>query len=524
MSDTSLKKRTIFICVAITSFWLVMTVQLVRREALLPGLPTGKIGIAAAITPGVPFKEQWMGIYYEDEKVGYSNTIVNKSGGSRDPGYTVRNTTYMALMFVDNPIKVHFEGVLRTDEDFRMRNFRSTIRSVGHKIRIDGRMEEDTLFLEVLSGNKVFRKKEKVGKDINLSNSLTPLLYLPNLEVGVTYSLNILDPFSFATKKAKITVTGMEPFEYEGKEIEVFVVETKYEGLLFTAWITESGDVLKEATPLGWTLIRADRKIVEDFKDDAIEFRQDIARLVAVPSDVRVEEPEKTFKSEIYISGIELDLFKLEGAGRHLVDPEKGLVQIEARRPDLTSVLNLPITDDALADFLEPTMLIQSDDEDIRELATLIAGDEKNSLAVAERINEWVFDNVSKKITFSLPSAVEVLDTREGDCNEHTALFVALARAAGIPSKTAIGLVYHKGSFYYHAWPEVYVGQWVAMDPTFGQPVADAMHVKLLEGELDQQSKLIQVIGKIKLSIKTYSYPPPDANETWETEEAEDAA
>ncbi len=74
----------------------------------------------------------------------------------------------------------------------------------------------------------------------------------------------------------------------------------------------------------------------------------------------------------------------------------------------------------------------------------------------------------------SLPSAAEVLRTRVGDCNEHTALFVALARAAGLPARIAVGLVYLRGGFYYHAWPEVYVeergrGLWLPVDPTLNQ-------------------------------------------------------
>jgi hypothetical protein len=524
----SLKTRKILICIAITIFWLVMSAKLVRREILLPGVPSGRFGIAATLAPGVPFKEQWMGIYYEDQKVGYSNTIVSKVGGTEAPGYTIRNNTYMVVSLLDTPLKVHFDGILRTDEDFKMRDFRSTLKSAGHKIRIDGRMEGDALFLEILSGGRVFKKKEIVGSDMNLSNSLTPLLYLPNLEVGVTYSLNILDPLSFSTKKAKVTVKGMEPLEYQGKLVDTYVVETEYGGLIFTAWVTEGGDVLKEATPMGWTLIREDRKVAEDFRTDANEFRRDITKLATVSSDVRIDDPQNTYMTEIFISGIDLDLFELEGAGQSLIDPEKGLVRIEARRPDPAKVLDLPITDENFAKFLTSSLLVQSDDPEIMKLAARIAGEEKNSLAVAERINEWVFDNVEKKITFSLPSAVEVLETLEGDCNEHTALFVGLARAAGIPTRTAIGLVYHRGRFYYHAWPEVYVGEWTKMDPTFGQAVADATHVKLLEGEFEQQAKLTLALGKIKLNIKSYSYPPPDkpvaetSGEAKETQEAKE--
>jgi hypothetical protein len=404
-------------------------------------LPTGTAGIAATLTQDVSYKEQWMGIYYEGEKVGYSSTTVTRTGGEQASGYIILNKAFMVITLLDNPLKVNFEGVLRTDADFRMRSFKSELKSAGHEIRIDGEREGDTLSLSVLSGDRVFRKESKIGADLNLSNTLTPLLYLPNLEPGVTYSLDILDPLSFSTNRAKITIAGMETFEYGGKEIEVYVVETEYEGLAFTAWVTESGDVLKEATPLGWTLLREDRDVARDFRADAGAFTHDVAKLVSVASDVRIEEPEKTRKSEIYITGVDLSLFSLEGAGQRLIDPETGLIRIEKRRPDAGRSLPIPMTDDSLAEFLAESLLIQSEDSRIRETAARIAGDETNSLIVAERINQWVFDNVRKKITFSLPSAVEVLDSREGDCNEHTTLYVALARAAGVPSKTAIGLV-----------------------------------------------------------------------------------
>jgi transglutaminase-like putative cysteine protease len=73
-----------------------------------------------------------------------------------------------------------------------------------------------------------------------------------------------------------------------------------------------------------------------------------------------------------------------------------------------------------------------------------------------------------------VPVAAEVLRRMSGDCNEHTALYVALARAAGIPSRVALGLVYEDGFFCYHAWPEIYAGRWIAVDPTLGQFPADA--------------------------------------------------
>ena len=127
--------------------------------------------------------------------------------------------------------------------------------------------------------------------------------------------------------------------------------------------------------------------------------------------------------------------------------------------------------------------------------------------ARAERLMREVNQLVEKKPTVSLPSALEVLRTKVGDCNEHTVLFVALARAQGIPARINVGLVYVRGAFYYHAWPEVYLdegngrGMWLPVDPTFNQFPADATHVRLARGGLDQQTAILPLIGRVKMTV-----------------------
>ncbi len=121
----------------------------------------------------------------------------------------------------------------------------------------------------------------------------------------------------------------------------------------------------------------------------------------------------------------------------------------------------------------------------------------------AVAIHDWVYTHIKKLPVMSVPSALEVLESREGDCNEHTVLFVALARAAGVPSRAAVGLVWSEAlnAFGYHAWPEVYVGHWIPMDPTFGQQLADATHIKLLDGSLDKWPQLLPYLGRIRIEV-----------------------
>ena len=125
----------------------------------------------------------------------------------------------------------------------------------------------------------------------------------------------------------------------------------------------------------------------------------------------------------------------------------------------------------------------------------------------AERLTRYVNSIIEKKLTVSLPSAREVLRTRVGDCNEHTVLYVAMARAAGLPARIAVGLVYVRGAFYYHAWPEVYIeegagrGLWLPVDPTLNEFPADATHVRLARGGLEKQTAILPLIGRLKLEV-----------------------
>ena len=77
----------------------------------------------------------------------------------------------------------------------------------------------------------------------------------------------------------------------------------------------------------------------------------------------------------------------------------------------------------------------------------------------------------------------------------------ALARSAGIPCRIEAGLVYLKGRFYYHAWNIMYLGQWITVDPVFGQLPADVSHLRFATGSPEQQLDIMGIIGKIKLTV-----------------------
>ena len=89
-----------------------------------------------------------------------------------------------------------------------------------------------------------------------------------------------------------------------------------------------------------------------------------------------------------------------------------------------------------------------------------------------------------------------------GDCNEHAALFAALARNVGIPTRVVAGVTFYDEAFYYHAWNEVCLDDiWYSVDTTKNQFPADLSHIKFVEGETSEQVRIAALLGKLQIEI-----------------------
>jgi transglutaminase-like putative cysteine protease len=153
-------------------------------------------------------------------------------------------------------------------------------------------------------------------------------------------------------------------------------------------------------------------------------------------------------------------------------------------------------------DLVAATPTIDADHPAIVRLAREVAGDLTGRYAAAVRLAEHVNRRLEKAYGVSQDRASDVLAAGRGDCTEHSVLFVALARALGIPARQVHGLVYARyedaqDALYWHAWAEVQSGgEWIAIDPTFGQPVADATHLALGAGT---QVDTVGLLGALRV-------------------------
>lgn len=157
--------------------------------------------------------------------------------------------------------------------------------------------------------------------------------------------------------------------------------------------------------------------------------------------------------------------------------------------------------------YLRATPSVQSDDAAIRALARQIVGDTKDAREAATRLGGWVHDNLRATYGADASTATGVLAQKAGDCTEHTLLFTALARAAGIPTRQVGGVMYSDTPapmFGWHAWAEIHDGRgWISVDPTWRQVRVDPTHVLLSVGDDDGGEDLswVNVVGALKIRV-----------------------
>jgi hypothetical protein len=182
---------------------------------------------------------------------------------------------------------------------------------------------------------------------------------------------------------------------------------------------------------------------------------------------------------------------------------DKTRVTLLAVGPDPKKLSKLPLAEDPkLAPELKSTLAVESADPKIIATARQIVGGEKDAYLAAKKIVAWVGRHMEKDYGASADRATDVLRQMKGDCTEHSLLAEALLRASGIPARRIDGLVYVMNedgvpALYWHEWVEAYVGTWTQLDPTFGEPVADATHFAVGE---EGNAEITPLIGQLKVS------------------------
>lgn len=478
-----------FIKLTILLFWVVMLSLLVERTYLRPSTV---IALDVITEEGVKAGDDWSGIYQQGRKIGYAHTRILPEADT----YHIMEESELDFLVLGARQRVKTVINSYTTRNFLLKYFDFTMQSDMSSMQIKGAVVGKQLILDIVSSGQTRSQRIRLKETPYLSPNIKPALILLGLEAGKKYRFPLFNPATMNIEEASVTVEIKERIKVGDTEQTVYKLKETFQGLEAYAWVTEDGDTIKEESPLGYVLLK--ESMAEAVKRDKKGPAVDIVSLVMIRSDA-VESAAQTRYLKAKIAGAPLQGFDLDGHRQRLVGDT-----VEIQVSDDQPGYDLPYAGKDRNEWLQATALIQSDDKKIKDQAARILINEKSAHEAVKKLNNWIYTAIQKKPVVSIPSALEVLAQRVGDCNEHTTLFTALARSAGIPTRMAAGIVYLRNGFYYHAWPEVWLGQWTAVDPTFNQFPADATHIRFVTGDLDRQSEILKLVGKLKVKVLEY--------------------
>ncbi|MCD4849101.1 MAG: transglutaminase-like domain-containing protein [Candidatus Aegiribacteria sp.] len=427
------------------------------------------------------------------DDVGYMELDVQELGTD---SLLITQSISWNMILMGNPRDIEMSMTAVTDRTFDLGHMEMLMSDGSAEISITAVRRDSLLLTEIGTAGRIIENSTVVPED-----------YLPVLadlacasmewEVGQERTFQSFDPASGMILSAKALCVEFENVSLLGDTVNAAKLEISQMGTRNSVWVYRGQIVREYEAGLGMDMTR----VPPDQSGDVVATR-DLYEVFAV-SSTHISNPRSTgtrvflLEGDIDWTNFQLDIPSVQTASGCTVTVSTGL-------PD-NSLPYPPSIPEELEEYVLPEAMIQSDDSLIIEKALILTDGCEDSWEAARRISSFVDGAVENSPTISLPSAVDVMENLRGDCNEHTILTVALARAAGLPARICAGIVYLDGSFGYHAWPVIWVGEWVKMDPTFGQYAADATHIILATGDLESQYVVNSAIGR--LSVRELETP-----------------
>lgn len=441
----------------------------------------------------------WYGIYNKDVKVGYLKSTFGREKGPNGTIYKMQlsGTIQIPSQVVDDEMKINMVATFNTQPPFSMTCFSEKMiqkndvaetkiikTSKGYEARITQGRETRTHMIGALEYS--LKDYTAVQRWITHDPKEGAKIKYPYLNFE---SLTLKENTSRIMGIHKTIVSGVETSYYN-------VVTTGFDGLEVQEKFGADGRAYRIF--LGGVFeCRLEPKSLATHIDRTIN----LFLRNTVPVNRHLGDSEKVVLLKLSLdntSGALLDNAPGQSVTNEPVDDSvivtinaKGIPHVKADKKEIKK--NLAATIDIPADH--PAII---------GLANDAVGDAGTNSEKLRRLVKFVYDYIEDDYTINPLTVMDIIKKKKGDCSEHSKLFATMARAMGIPCRTVGGLVYLGDEFQefgLHAWNEVVIdGIWIPVDPTWGQILIDATHIRF-SVDISKEWEILAVIPKMKIEV-----------------------
>jgi len=471
--------------IVIVIIWVALFAMLLDRDYFIKTLDTREAEVLQKDR-----EESFSGVYFNKERIGYVKNRLVKDDAVN--GYRLIQEAYLVLNILEESHPVRMIVHADLDRTLLLRRFDFELSSPFYSMRAEGTVAGSTVNFTLTTGKERIKDSVRLAEPPFLSTNRRSYLLSENLQVGDKLKIPYFDPISLSGKDTVLEYKGYDKVLIKGRIYRLHHFTESFSGMKIDSWLDDTGKVIKEESPAGFIFIAEPEFKATDIKTTGREILSSVS--------VKVE------------GAMPQDYLKRSKLSYRLSYPEEAEVEIDLDRQELVDGVLTVTREEIPADSAEPcdgpkeklapTPYVQSSNKLISDLTGKLVDDGMSAITKVRILAGWVYDNLEKRPVLGIPDAITTLRTRRGDCNEHAALFAAMARNIGIPTRIVAGVTFHEGAFYYHAWNEVCMdGSWLSLDTTKNEIPADVTHIKFVEGETEEQIKIGALLGRLKIEV-----------------------
>lgn len=441
---------------------------------------------------------EWMGLYMKGKKIGYDYEEMLPLG----KGYLFRKRMYMRITLMGQQQDITTIIDSKTDSDYFLKSLSFSLKTAAIEVAADCSVDHDVMTIDLKGQGGETRQEINMHGPVLSSDGIVMSIVRDGFGKS-EYSFHIFDPTVQQELPVHVKVLGKETRTIMNSPVDTIKLEVSIKDMKETMWVTPQGETVEEISPLGFSAVLEPKTVAltKGWGNEPVDL---IASTAIRAQGITVANPAGVRHMDAYLSGMTgpesaLQSFAFQKRQGNLVivntPADIGTYHLPYRGGKGAQALSAK-------EYLGSSSIINTDNPEIAAAAKKILHGETDARKAVELLNQWVNAHVRDSFMVALPRSIDLLKDPRGDCKAHTILFTALARAAGIPTKMAMGVVMMSdGYFYYHAWPLVYLNGWVPVDPTLGEFPADATHIILASGDLSNWMDILGVVGRLKIDI-----------------------
>jgi hypothetical protein len=474
----------------------------------------GALCLWAGVAPaGEILRERWESAYIGSDRIGYFHTVTRQTDAGGKPVIHTRQHGKLTIQRFGQKMGMETVSDFFELPDGRLYATSSQSQIASEVTRSQGALVGPGKFQVTIDskGSKVqetiawpgqvlgpYAQEESLRqKQLAPGEKRTFRTFLPEL--------NVLSQRTLLAKERKRTplMDGVD------RELLEVVETTDTAPIESSLWMDAEGEAIKMSMPLAGFQMTTYRATREQALAEAGAGTTDLGYQTLVKPDKPVPHAHSLSTATYRLRFSDLAAADAIPPSPHqkIVSREGNslVVQLRRARPE-----NRPAPSPG-PEFLESNSYIQPDNPKIQAVVDEVTKGYEDPWEKGMLLEAWVDGHMTNQdFSIGFASSNEIIETRRGDCTEHAVLLAALCRAAGIPARVAMGLVYleQPASFGYHMWTEVFVGgDWYALDGTIGQGSIGAGHIKIADGSLkgvDANSTFLpifKVIGKLQIDL-----------------------